>query len=374
MRVGRSIVKSFVKTKFHRLNALIVGSAILVSNAAIAKDSTGVNSFELADLLVAPGEMVQGEITIDPIDGDGGTFIPVTVLHGSQEGPVLSLIAGIHGSEYSPILAMQQLPALLDPTQMSGTLVVVHIANMPAFTGRTVYFGPTDLKNLNRSFPGDSSGTITQRIAYALTNQVIKPADYLIDIHSGDANESLRPSYSAYYAEAGGADVVQQSKRIAVAFGLETVVQFAGSYDSVDDAIYTSAQAVTLGIPSMDVESGELGIIDDVYIDPITDGAMNVMRELGMIAGEIESLENPLFIAERARIYSEHEGIWYADPLVRTGDYVTQGTRLGVITDYFGNELETVTAPESGVLLILFGTPPVNTGDPIVVIGKVGEP
>lgn len=373
MRVGRSIVKSFVKTKFHRLNALIVGSAILVSNAAIAKDSTGVNSFELADLLVAPGEMVQGEITIDPIDGDGGTFIPVTVLHGSQEGPVLSLIAGIHGSEYSPILAMQQLPALLDPTQMSGTLVVVHIANMPAFTGRTVYFGPTDLKNLNRSFPGDSSGTITQRIAYALTNHVIKPADYLIDIHSGDANESLRPSYSAYYAEAGGADVVQQSKRIAVAFGLETVVQFAGSYDSVDDAIYTSAQAVTLGIPSMDVESGELGIIDDVYIDPITDGAMNVMRELGMIAGEIESLENPLFIAERARIYSEHEGIWYADPLVRTGDYVTQGTRLGVITDYFGNELETVTAPESGVLLILFGTPPVNTGDPIVVIGKVGQ-
>lgn len=374
MRVGRSIVKSFVKTKFHRLNALIVGSAILVSNAAIAKDSTGVNSFELADLLVAPGEMVQGEITIDPIDGDGGTFIPVTVLHGSQEGPVLSLIAGIHGSEYSPILAMQQLPALLDPTQMSGTLVVVHIANMPAFTGRTVYFGPTDLKNLNRSFPGDSSGTITQRIAYALTNHVIKPADYLIDIHSGDANESLRPSYSAYYAEAGGDDVVQQSKRIAVAFGLETVVQFAGSYDSVDDAIYTSAQAVTLGIPSMDVESGELGNIDNVYIDPITDGAMNVMRELGMIAGEIEPLENPLFIAERARIYSEHEGIWYADPLVRTGDYVSQGTRLGVITDYFGNELETVTAPASGVLLILLGTPPVNTGDPIVVIGKVGEP
>ena len=373
MRIGRSIVKGFIKTKIHSLISLIVGSFVLANNVVVAQDSNEVNPFELAHLLVAPGEMAQGEITIDPVDGDGGTFIPVTVLHGNQKGPVLSLIAGIHGSEYSPILAMQQLPALLDPTQMSGTLVVVHIANMPAFTGRTVYFGPTDLKNLNRSFPGDSSGTITQRIAYALTNHVIKPADYLIDIHSGDANESLRPSYSAYYAEAGGADVVQQSKRIAVAFGLETVVQFAGSYDSVDDAIYTSAQAVTLGIPSMDVESGELGIIDDVYIDPITDGAMNVMRELGMIAGEIESLENPLFIAERARIYSEHEGIWYADPLVRTGDYVTQGTRLGVITDYFGNELETVTAPESGVLLILFGTPPVNTGDPIVVIGKVGQ-
>jgi len=375
MKLRRSSVVQFVKARHHGMLSVIVGLLVLASNAAFAQEDgdSEVAAFVLANLLVQPGEMVQGEITIDPVGGDAGTFIPVSVLHGSLPGPVLSLIAGIHGSEYSPILSMQQLPALLDPTQMSGTLIVVHIANMPAFTGRTVYFGPTDLKNLNRSFPGDSSGTITERIAYALTSHVIKPADYLIDIHSGDANESLRPSYSAYYAEAGGDDVVQQSKRIAVAFGLETVVQFAGSYDSVDDAIYTSAQAVTLGIPAMDVESGELGIIDDKYINPITKGVLNVMRELGMIEGQPDLPENPLFIADRARIYSEHDGIWYADPLVNTGDYVTQGTKLGVITDYLGRELETITAPASGVLLILFGTPPVNEGDAIVVIGKLAE-
>ena len=54
-----------------------------------------------------------------------------------------------------------------------------------------------------------------------------------------------RPSYSAYYAEAGGTEVVDQSQRLAVAFGLETIVQFAGSYGFFDDAIYTSAQSVT---------------------------------------------------------------------------------------------------------------------------------
>lgn len=342
-------------------------------NAAIAQESTSndPSSFVLAQLVVEPGEMVRGKIAVNSVNGDAGTFIPVTVLHGAQEGPVLSLIAGIHGSEYAPILSMQRLPALVDPSQLSGTLVIVHIANMPAFTGRTIYFGPTDLKNLNRSFPGDSAGTVTERIADALTTHVIKPADYVIDIHSGDGNESLRPSYSAYYAQAGGADVVRQSKRMAVAFGLETVVQFPGSYESVDDAIYTSAQAVTLGIPAMDVESGELGIIDDVYIDPITQGTLNVMRELNMIEGEPDLPENPLFISSRARVYSKHRGIWYADSLVKAGDYITQGTRLGMITDYFGNELETITAPASGVLLILFGTPPVNEGDNIVVIGRV---
>ena len=198
-------------------------------------------------------------------------------------------------------------------------------------------------------------------------------SDFLIDIHSGDGNESLRPSYTAYYAEAGGAEVVAQSRRLAIAFGLETIVEFAGSYSGLDDAIYTSAQSVSRGIPSIDVESGELGIIDEVFIDPITDGALNVLRELDMLAGEPALPANPLFISDRARIYSEHEGVWHQDDLVKTGDYVTEGTELGVITDYFGKELQTVVAPASGILLILFGTPPVNEGDNLVVIGKVAQ-
>ena len=327
--------------------------------------------FRLMQLEVPAGERVSGEL---PVNGgvDGvETFIPVTVFHGRGSGPVLSLIAGIHGSEYSPIISMQRLPELLDPQAMAGTLIIVHIANLPAFQGRSVYFGPDDLKNLNRSFPGKADGTVTERIAFTLSEEIMPLSDYLIDIHSGDGNESLRPSYSAYYAEAGGTEVVGQSRRLAVAFGLETIVQFAGSYSSLDDAIYTSAQSVTRGIPSIDVESGELGVIDDVFIDPITDGAMSVLRELGMVAGEPIMPANPLFISDRARVYSEYEGIWHKNMLVQTGDYVTEGTELGVITDYFGKELQTVVAPASGILLILFGTPPVNVDDNIAVIGKV---
>ena len=327
--------------------------------------------FRLMQLEVPAGERISGKL---PVNGgvDGvETFIPVTVFHGRGSGPVLSLIAGIHGSEYSPIISMQRLPELLDPQAMAGTLIIVHIANLPAFQGRSVYFGPDDLKNLNRSFPGKADGTVTERIAFTLSEEIMPLSDYLIDIHSGDGNESLRPSYSAYYAEAGGTEVVGQSRRLAVAFGLETIVQFAGSYSSLDDAIYTSAQSVTRGIPSIDVESGELGVIDDVFIDPITDGAMSVLRELGMVAGEPIVPVNPLFISDRARVYSEYEGIWHKNMLVQTGDYVTEGTELGVITDYFGKELQTVVAPASGILLILFGTPPVNVDDNIAVIGKV---
>lgn len=351
------------------LPLLVVTSTWAQNDPAIGADDNA--AFEIGGVVVSAGETYRGEIEV-PVGGDGtSSLIPITVHNGVQDGPILALIAGIHGSEYAPILSMQEFAAKIDPAQLSGTLVIVHIANMPAFQGRTIYFGPNDLKNLNRSFPGEADGTITERIAYILTHEVMMRSDYVIDIHSGDANESLRPSYSAYYAEAGSNEVVRESRRIAVAFGLETIVQFAGSYDSVDEAIYTSAQAVTLGIPAMDVESGELGRVDDPYVDPITDGALNVMRELKMIAGEPDLPPNPLFISDRARVYSAHDGIWYADALVQAGDYVSEGTHLGRITDYHGNELETITAPASGILLILFGTPPVNEGDNIVVIGRV---
>ncbi|MFK7865649.1 MAG: succinylglutamate desuccinylase/aspartoacylase family protein [Pseudohongiellaceae bacterium] len=352
---------------------LILVAFFCTKSIAQQSDVGDSDAFQLMHLVVEPGQRVSGELPIGAGADGVETFIPVTVFQGAKEGPVLSLIAGIHGSEYSPILSMQRLPSLLDPAQMSGTLIIVHIANMPAFQGRTIYFSPNDLKNLNRSFPGNLDGTVTERIAYTLTKEIIARSDYLVDIHSGDGNESLRPSYSAYYREAGGEEVVRESRRIAVAFGLETVVEFAGSYDSVEDAIYTSAQAVTRGIPAMDVESGELGIVNDVYIDPITQGAVNLLKELDMIPGQAEKPNNPLFVSSRARTYSEHQGIWHADELVQTGDYVTEGTRLGVITDYFGNELQTIYAPGSGVLLILFGTPPVNEGDNIVVIGEIAE-
>ena len=219
--------------------------------------------FVIGESAIPAGETYRGKLLV-PSGEDGiESFIPITVHHGAEVGPVLALIAGIHGSEYAPILAMQKLAPLIDPSELRGTLIIVHIANMPAFSGRTIYTGPNDLKNLNRSFPGDINGTITDRIAYTIRNEVMMRADYLVDIHSGDGNESLRPSYSAYYGEAGGEEVIEQSRRLAVSFGLGTIVRFAGSYNSKEDAIYTSAQAVTLGIPAIDIESGELGSTND---------------------------------------------------------------------------------------------------------------
>ncbi len=320
--------------------------------------------------MAEPGTAASGSIAVPAAPTDEGTRIPVTVVRGARPGPVLTLVAGVHGSEYSPILALGRLRSRLDPGAIAGTVVLVHMANLPAFQGRTIYLSPGDLKNLNRVFPGDPDGTITERIAHVLTEQVIARSDFMMDIHSGDGNEWLRPSWTGYYAEAGGAEVIAQSKRMAVAFGLDFIVEFAGDLDPARP-VWCGATAVARGIPSIDIESGEMGLIEDHRIEPIVDGVLSVMRELDMADGAPSPAPNPLFIRERYYATSEYDGVWEPDPCVVAGQLVREGARLGVVRDYHGNPLTEIRAPGDGILLILLGTPPVNQGETIAVVARV---
>jgi uncharacterized protein len=94
--------------------------------------------FKIGETIVSRGGTYQGALTIPKGEHGIETLIPITVHHGTNAGPVLSLIAGIHGSEYSPILAMQKFAKLIDPNSLNGTVIVVHIANIPAFSARTI--------------------------------------------------------------------------------------------------------------------------------------------------------------------------------------------------------------------------------------------
>ena len=125
--------------------------------------------------------------------GIGATTTLFSIIHGAKPGPVLALTAGVHGQEYTPILALQRLLKSVDPKTLTGTIVLVHVANMPSFLARTIYYSPADGKNLNRVFPGKADGTLSERIALTITREVIEKATHLIDLHCGDGNESLRP-------------------------------------------------------------------------------------------------------------------------------------------------------------------------------------
>ncbi|MCB2222517.1 MAG: succinylglutamate desuccinylase/aspartoacylase family protein [Bacteroidetes bacterium] len=157
------------------------------SNILIAQNN---KTFTVGSIEAKSGEKVSDSLIVEK-GFDEGTFIPITIINGAKSGPVLTLVAGVHGTEYVPIISLQQLLNEINPNELSGTIIMVHIANIPSFSGRAVYSSPIDNKNLNRCFPGKNKGTISERIAYTITNEIIKKSDYYIDLHGGEFNEAI---------------------------------------------------------------------------------------------------------------------------------------------------------------------------------------
>jgi predicted deacylase len=310
---------------------------------------------------------VDSRIIDIPAASDAGTFIPITSIRGAQPGPVLALIAGNHGYEYPPILALQKLRGEIAPDRLSGEVVMVHVANMPSFLGRTVYFSPVDGKNLNRVYPGKIDGTVSERIAHAITTQVIEKADYVLDLHCGDANESLRPY--VYQTVTRDKKMDDAIARLVLAFGIDHIVVDRDRPTDPARSIYCSSTAITRGKPAVTVESGYLGTTDPECVDAIVSGVRGVLRELKMTDGGPPPLSNPMYLDPCEVIVSPETGILY--PRVERGQRVEKGEPLARITDFFGKEIAVVKSPLEGVALYIVATPPITKGQPI---GCVGTP
>jgi uncharacterized protein len=323
-----------------------------------------VPPFSFAGYRVAAG--TRQSLKLPVVAGRDSTYIPVTVLHGAKKGPVLGLVAGVHGYEYPPIIAGQQLGAELDPAQLSGTVLLVHVANVPAFLGRSIYINPVDGKNLNRSFPGTKDGTLTERMAWTLTETLIRRCNYLVDMHAGDGSEDLRP-YSAYYNYSDYADLTEQGRQMALALGFDHIVQFGNEARITEPSYYCSREAIMQNIPAVDIECGKLGMVKPEELSAIKNAVFSLMRHLNMLPGQPQVVANPLFIARRSFVSSPHSGIFYST--WHSGEYVKKGMKLGYVTDLSGNHLSDIFAPADGIIIYLIGTPPINQGETLVSIG-----
>ena len=126
----------------------------------VVEPALGQKVLTVGEVTASPGEIKSGYINV-PAGPDGHEIrLPISVVNGIKEGPVLALTAGIHGYEYPPILALQRLRGQLDPAELSGAVIIVHVVNLPSFLKRTIYYNPHDWKNQNRVFPGKFDGTI----------------------------------------------------------------------------------------------------------------------------------------------------------------------------------------------------------------------
>ena len=288
---------------------------------------------QIAGHELIPGTMIKDNLSVP----DTAYGIPYSIICGREPGPVLLLTAGIHNAEFVGIQAAIELSRELVPEDLTGTVIIVPLANRSGFEHRTMSLVYEDAKNLNRVFPGNSEGTESERIAFLLFHSLILKADAYIDLHSGDGFEELTP----YVYFVGETPCETESAAMAACVNADHCVRsrckMGGAYNL----------AAVNGIPSILIERGQLSLFPRHQIEADKEDVRNIMRLLGMLP------ENPLTYKKQQLTETELSapagGCWY--PELHAGDYFSAGDLLGTIRDYFGQTISSVSAPENGFLL-----------------------
>jgi predicted deacylase len=280
---------------------------------------------------------------------------------------VLALVSGAHGTEYASIIALEKVIERIDPSALSGTVIVVPLVNVNSFEKKVPHVNPTDNKSMNRFYPGNMSGTQTDRALFLMTKEVVDRANYLIDLHGGDLDESLRP-YS-YWPLSGNAQQDQISREMVLAFGLDHIIISADRPKDAAASRYLDNTANTRGKPAIAVEAGYAGTTDTDDVEALANGCFNVMRYLKMLPGIVTPVANPVWIEKVETVSSDQNGIFY--PLVKRGTYVQQGMKIGYVTDYLDRPLFDAKAPVSGIVLYVNALPTITKGGTIANIGVV---
>jgi len=309
---------------------------------------TSAQSFTVGTASAAPGQKAFGSIEV-PAGRDAAASIPVAVIRGAKPGPVLALVSGSHGTEYASIITLEKLIQTLDPAQISGTVVILPLVNIPSFEQKVPHVNPVDGKSMNRFYPGNPQGSQTERVSWEITKQVVERCDYLIDYHGGDLDENLRPY--AYWPKSGDAQHDSATRDMVLCFGLDHIIVWTDRPKDPNASRYLDNTANTRGTPAIAVEAGYSGTVKPEDVQLLVNGTLSVMRFLKMLPGAATPVEHPVWIAKIDTVESAQPGIFY--PLVERGTYVAQGTKLGYATDYFGQTVYEAKASAAGVVLYI---------------------
>lgn len=294
---------------------------------------------------------------------DGSMWqLPVLAARGATDGPTLLVLAGVHGDEYEGIEAIPQAWQQVDPATLRGTLIMLPVCNLPAYE-MALRSSPIDGLNLARVFPGSAEGSVTERIAHILTEEAIRHADFVLDLHSGGAYYNI-PTLVGYLHDDG--DVGQRSRAGAEAFGAPVI----WGHPLPMPPGRTISAANELGIPWLYTEApgGGYARPDDVAI--FRRGVLNLMRHLGMLDGapELGPVTHRLVgDGNLDRVINAPVGGFFRAALdlltpVKTGDL------LGTVTDFFGTVQAEITAPIDGTVIMLRRYHRIHTGEGVAQI------
>jgi len=313
------------------------------------------NSKELVigGVSIAPGRRKQIELPIAKLFDYTELTIPVEVVRGKEDGPVLFVSAAIHGDEINGSEAIKRLLGrrkLL--SKLKGTLLAVPIINVFGFNQNSRYL--PDRRDLNRSFPGSSTGSLAGQVANVFMEEIVSKATHGIDLHTAAIHRTNLPQIRAYLDD-------RETQRLARAFGVPVVIN-----SNIRDGSLRQS-AAEMGIPMLLFEGGEALRYEEKVINSAIRGILSTMASIGMIEGEKVSRKQQnkeVFIARSSHwVRSPHSGSLRVRK--QLGKMVKKGDLLGVVSNPFGREKVEVRATKTGIIIGMTMLPLVNNGDAV---------
>jgi predicted deacylase len=253
-------------------------------------------------------------------------WIPIPIVQiKNGNGPTILLMAGNHGDEYEGQVAVTRLTKDLRPEMIHGRVILLPMANYPA--AKVGYrTSPIDDGNLNRSFPGDPGGTVTQTIAHYIESVLLKMADYAIDLHSGGSSLHYVPT--VLYGDREDAQEMAEVLRLTHAFAAPYALHFRRSGD-----IVSTAAARRQGTIAVTVEMGGSGTVTPYALKITQEGIERVMAEIGIL--KETNLGAPCktrvlrLTGKHNYLYARQDGLF--EPAAEIGEDVTEGQIAGWI-------------------------------------------
>lgn len=306
------------------------------------------------DLHIAPGETHDVEVRFSESYSGMDLNVPIQVRRGIEPGPSIFLTAAVHGDEINGTGAIRQLITEDSITLKRGSLILVPVVNVLGFERHSRYL--PDRRDLNRSFPGNSKGSQTSRMAKFIFDQIIERCDLGIDLHTASVRKTNFPNVRA---DLSNPDLC----KLTHAFGCTLTINDAGPEGSL------RRSACDAGCPTFILEAGEVWKVESTVTELAVRGVKNVLKSLGMIDGEVENPPYRTIIEKTKWIRSDTAG--FLQFHVAPGEFVSRGTPIATTSSLLGKIRQLIESTEDGVVLGMTTLPVTAPGEPVCHVGLI---
>jgi predicted deacylase len=328
--------------------------------------------FETLGITCERGQQVNGRAVLGELRDGSQVTLAVQVLHGAKEGPVVSLTGAVHGDEPVGPATINRLMATLEPQEVSGTIIGFPVANPFAVITKSRISGVDyERLNLNRVFPGNANGLITERVAAAIFDGGIRKANYHLDYHEGGYDFIAR--YLIAQNQPDQPEVSAESLRLAKAFGMGVPINhltLTPEALTLGRAGTSTGQAAAIGVPALTAELGGAGRVWPDHAETAYQGTCNVLKEVGVLSGDKVTVDQEQPIGLGGQWPRPSRGGWW-EQVVELGQIVEAGQKLGHVKNAFGEIVEELHAPYRAVIFDIRNTAMIMTGEWTVHCGRL---